>query len=273
MPLVLVVTVAAMKVTRFKPDVEGDEGMRRESLRVGFDFTGPVDKETSRRMVTRATEYLEARREELGLRDIYSFYVADGGGITLFFDDGVVSRRLLPRGARGPARAPAGAGGRCATASATRRARTPGPRPSRVTISGEETELLQEFADEAKRRLAADRRHRRPEQRRRPRARPRSRCGSIPTLAGRFGVAPATISQIMGLTYRGVQLPRLQHRGQARSTWWSPCCRKTASRIENLALLTVGAAGGQAVHLDQVADFEFGRSPERIFRQRPAHRA
>jgi len=78
-------------VTDFKPDTFGDRGIRRESLYIAFDFTGPVDKETSRDMVMKAAEYLESRRDELDLRDIYSFYVADGGAISLFFRKGVVS--------------------------------------------------------------------------------------------------------------------------------------------------------------------------------------
>ncbi|MFO7608470.1 MAG: efflux RND transporter permease subunit, partial [Candidatus Krumholzibacteriia bacterium] len=42
-PAVLVLTVVAMQASSFKPDLEGEQGLRRESLRIGFDYTGPVD--------------------------------------------------------------------------------------------------------------------------------------------------------------------------------------------------------------------------------------
>jgi len=37
--------------------------------------------------------------------------------------------------------------------------------------------------------------------------------------------------------------------------------------IENLGLLTVGTVADRAIQLNQIADFEFGKSPERIFRR------
>ncbi len=263
-PLVLVATVGAMKITNFKPDSEGDEGMRRESLRVGFDYTGPVDKYTSEEMVDVTTKYLEGRREELNLRDIYSFYVADGGGVTLFFEDGVVSdeffhevredlRENLPVQAGLKYRFGGDEG------------EDSGATMFSVTISGEETEFLTEFADEAKRRLAlidgvgdlrSDNDNGKAE----------IRVQVDPDQAGRFGISPATVSQVMSLTYRGVMLPRLQT-GEKEIDLVVSLWPEDRESIENLALLTVGSVDGKAVQLNQIADFEFGKSPERIFRR------
>ena len=263
-PLVLGVTVAAMQVTKFKPDLEGDQGLRRESLRIGFDFTGPVDKETSRRLVTRATDYLEERRADLNLRDIYAYYAADGGGITIFFAAGVVSDDFY-REVREDLRAhlPVQAGLRYLFGG--EEGEDAGARTFAVTIAGEETEFLQEFADEAKRRLAliggiGDLRSDS------DRGKAEIQVRVDPDLAGRFGIAPATISQIMGLTYRGVQLPRLQT-GDKEIDLVVSLLPEDRESIENLSLLTVGTAGGRPVTLAQVAEFEFGRSPERIVRR------
>ncbi len=263
-PLVLGVTVAAMQVTKFKPDVEGDQGMRRESLRIGFDYTGPVDKETSRRMVTRTTDYLEERRAGLNLRDIYAYYSADGGGVTIFFAEGVVSDDFY-REVRDDLREhlPVQAG--LIYRFGGEEGEESGAKTFAVTIAGEETEFLQGFADEAKRRLAliegigdlksdSDR------------GKAEIQVKVDPDLAGRFGIAPATISQIMGLTYRGVQLPRLQT-GDKEIDMVVSLLPEDRESIENLSLLTVGAVDGRPVTLAQVADFEFGRSPERIFRR------
>ncbi|MFT5233266.1 MAG: HAE1 family hydrophobic/amphiphilic exporter-1 [Candidatus Krumholzibacteriia bacterium] len=263
-PAVLIVTGVGMKVTNFKPDTEGESGMRRESLRLGFDYTGSVDKYTSKAMVARATEYLEGRREELNLRDIYSFYVADGGGITLFFDDGVLTDELF-LALRDDLREnlPVQAGLKYRMGG--EQGEESGAKTFSLTISGEETEFLGEFATEAKRRLAmidgitdlqSDNENGKSE----------IRIKVDADQAGRFGVSPASISQIMNLTYRGVMLPRLQTGDREIDLVVSLWPDDTES-LENLGMLTVGGVDGTDVLLNQVAKFEFGKSPERIFRR------
>jgi len=263
-PLVLALTVGAMKVTNFKPDNAGDQGLRRESLYIGFDYSGSVDKYTSKDYAQTVSDYLEARREDLDLKDIYAWYGADGAAVTIFFNEGVVSdeffkevredlRENLPVQAGLEYRFGGDDGQDSGTKSFS------------VTIGGEETEFLAEFADEAKRRLAmidgvAD-------------LHSDSDGGKAeiqikvdPDRSGRFGISPGTVSQIMGLTYRGVMLPRL-HTGEKEIDLVVSLLPEDRESIENLSLLTVGEVDGQAVHLDQVADFEFARSPERIFRR------
>jgi HAE1 family hydrophobic/amphiphilic exporter-1 len=263
-PLVLAATVGAMKITNFKPDTMGDKGLRRESLYISFDFTGPVDKYTSQDMVGVANEYLEGRREELNLRDLYSYYVADGGGITLFFNDGVVSdefyhevredlRENLPVQAGLEYRFGGDEG------------QDSGAKTFAVTISGEETEFLQEFVVEAKRRLGhvegiGDLKSDSDD------GKSEIQIRIDADQAGRFGISPATVSQIMGLTYRGVQLPRLQT-GEKEIDLVVSLLPEDRESIENLSLLTVGAVDGRPIQLNQIADFQFGKSPERIFRQ------
>lgn len=263
-PAVLGLTVAAMQATKFKPDLEGDQGLRRESLQIGFDYTGPVDKETSRDMITVATGYLESRRDDLALRDIYAWYGADGGSVTIFFAQGVVSDdfyRRVREDLRGNLPVQAGLRYRFGGDEG----QESGAKTFSVTVSGEETELLQELAEEATRRLAlidgvGDLRSDT------DRGKAEIRVHVDPDLAGRFGIAPAAISQVMGLTYRGVQLPRLQT-GEKEIDMVVSLLPEDRESLENLALLTVGEVDGRPVTLAQVAQFEFGRSPERIVRR------
>ncbi len=263
-PLVLVVTVGAMKVTNFKPDVEGDQGIRRESLRIRFHYTGPVDKYTSQDMVWKTTEYLETRRGDFGLRDIYAFYAADAGGVTLFFEDGVVTEDYF-RKVRDDLREnlPVQAG--LEYRFGGEEGQDSGAKTFSVTISGEETEFLQEYAEEAKRRLgliegiadlSSDN----------DTGKAEIQVRVDPDQAGRFGISPATVSQIMGLTYRGVMLPRLQT-GEKEVDLVVSLLPEDRESIENLSLLTVGSMAGRPVALNQVAEFRFGKSPERIFRR------
>jgi HAE1 family hydrophobic/amphiphilic exporter-1 len=263
-PAALALTIGAMQATGFKPDSGGDGGLRRESLRLSFDYTGPVDKETSEAMVTRAVEYLEGRRDELDLRDIYAYYVADGGGISLFFNDGVVSEDFY-RQVREDLREnlPVQAGLRYRFGGDD--GQDTGAKTFSVTVYGEDSELLQELATEARRRLAliegvgdlrsdADR------------GKAEIQVVVDPDQAARFGIAPASVSQVLGLTYRGVQLPRLRT-GEKEIDMVVSLLPEDRESVENLALLTVGSAEQRPVSLAQVADFRFGRSPERIFRR------
>lgn len=264
MPLVLVITGGAMKLTGFKPDVEGDRGIQRKSLQVQFDFTDPIDKKTAKIYTTTVADYLEARRDELGVKDIYAWYGADGAAVTLFFSEGVVTtefyteiredlRENLPEQAGLVYRF----GGDDGSES--------GAKSFSITISGEETEYLQGFVEEARRRLASiegvgdlksDNDNGKSE----------IQIHVDPDQSGRFGISPQTISEIMSLTYRGMMLPRLQT-GEKEIDMIVSLYPDDTESIENLALLTVGAVDGQAVQLGQVADFQFGTSPERIFRQ------
>ena len=84
--------------------------------------------------------------------------------------------------------------------------------------------------------------------------------------AGRFGIAPGTIAQILSLTYRGVQLPRL-HTGDKEIDLVVSLLPEDQESIENLSLLTVGSVDGRPIQLTQVVDLEFGKSPDRISRQ------
>lgn len=263
-PLVLVFTMVAMKITNFQPDSEGDQGIRRESLYIGFHFSDQVDKYASKDYVLKASEYLEDRREELGLRDIYSWYGADGAAVTLFFDEGVITQEFFAE-VREDLREnlPVQAGLEYRFGGDD--GQDSGAKTFSVTLSGEETEFLQDFAEEAKRRLAmvdgiedlsSDS----------ERGKSEIQIKVDPVQAGRFGITPSTISQIMSLTYRGVMLPRLQT-GDKEIDMVVSLYPDDQESLENLSLLTVGSVDGQPVQLAQVADFQFGRSPERIFRR------
>ena len=63
-----------------------------------------------------------------------------------------------------------------------------------------------------------------------------------------------------------MQLPRLQT-GEKEIDLVVSLLPEDRESIENLSLLTVGSVGGRAVQLNQIADFQFGMSPERIFRR------
>lgn len=262
-PAVLVVTGLMMKITDFGPDSEGDGGMRRDNLYVRMDFSDNVDKWRARDAVLVAEEYLETRRDDLELRDVYSFYTADRAGISLFFRDGVISEEFY-REVREELREnlPVQAGLRYMFGD--EEGGGSGAKTFAVTIHGEDTEYLYDKSDDIKALLAgldgvSD-------------LRSDTEGGSKEIrinvdneAAARYGVTAATVSQIMGLTYRGVLLPRL-NTGRKEVDMVVSLDPADRESIENLAILTVGELDGRPVQLEQVADFTVAPTPRAIHR-------
>ncbi|MCB1151599.1 efflux RND transporter permease subunit [bacterium] len=262
-PAVLAVTVVMMKATGFGPDSNGDQGMRRDNLYVQLDFSDNVDKWRARDAVMVAEEYLESRRGDLELRDIYSYYTADRAGISLFFNDGVVSDEFY-RSVRDDLREhlPVQAGLRYRFGD--EEGGGSGAKTFQVTIHGEDTEYLYDKADDIKALLTgiegvSDLRSDTEGGTR------EIRVNVDQEAASRFGITASTISQIMGLTYRGVLLPRLNTGTKEVDMVVSldPADRES---IENLSILTVGDVDGGPVQLAQVADFTVEPTPQAIRR-------
>ena len=264
LPLLMFGTIQLMKGTGMQPEAFGDEGVIRESLYIGFRFADGLDYHLTDNYVARSEEYLESRRDELNIRDIYSFFGTDAGGITLFFEEGVLNEQFLVdlrQDLRENLPVQPGLKYRFGDDDGS----GSGARTFAVTIYGRETEVLRDLSASVQHRLEAimgvsdvtseaDDGH------------AEIRVRVQPEEATRYGVEPASVAEIVGLTYRGVPLPRLQTNDREIDVIVSllPDDRES---LENLALLTVGMTDGQAVQLGQVADFEFGGGPERIFRR------
>jgi HAE1 family hydrophobic/amphiphilic exporter-1 len=264
LPVLMTSTFVLMGRTGLKPDLFGDEGVRRDSFYIGFRYTDPVDHRLSSAYLGRAEAYLESRREELGLRDIYTFYAADAGGITLFFRQTALSREFLQdlrRDLRANLPVQPGLVYQLGREDGT----GSGGRSVAITLYGRETEVLRDLSQVVAHRLRAvdgvrdvisdaDA------------GQAEVRVQVEPAAAARFGVQPAAVAEVVGLTYRGVPLPRLRLADREVDAIVSllPDDRES---LENLALLTVGVQNERPVQLGQVAVCEFGGGPQRIFRR------
>ena len=256
-------TIGLMVATHFKPEDFGERGLRRESLYVAMEFADASDQYVTRDAVSVAETYLETRREDLGLRDIYSYYSTDSAGISLFFERGVISDDFFLK-VREDLREhlPVQAG--VTYRYGDEEGQGTGAKSVSVTLFGEETELLHELSHEAKRLLGSvegvtDLRNEAES------GRKEIQVAVDNEAASRFGISASTISQVMGLTYRGVQLPRL-NTGDKEIDMIVVLDPADRESIENLEILTVGSVDGRAIQLNQVADFSITESPRRIFR-------
>lgn len=264
LPLLVVLTVGLMKMSGMNADLFGEEGVRRESIYIGFDFADGVDYRLTDRYVARTESYLESRRSELGVRDIYSFYGTDTGGVTLFFDDGVLDDEFL-RDLRQDLRENLPVQPGLTYRFGRDDGEESGSRTFAVTIAGRESEVLRDLASSVRCRLAnidgvSDVKSESDE------GNNEIRVCVLPDEATRFAVEPAAVAEVLGLTYRGVPLPRLNANGREIDVIVSLQPEDRES-LENLSLITVGVNDGQPVQLGQVAAFEFGSGPERIFRR------
>lgn len=264
LPVLMAGTIALLQAGILDTDPFGEEGQVRESFYIGFDFADGVDHHFTDEYVAATERYLETRREELHVRDIYSFYAIDAAGVTLFFEDGVLTDdflRDLRQDLRDNLPVQPGLSYRFGRDDGGES----GARNFAVTIYGRETEVLRDLAEVVRHRLAGldgvdDVRSESDD------GSPEIRVQVLPEEATRFGVEPAAVAEVLGLTYRGVPLPRLQT-GDREVDVIVSLLPEDRESLENLSLLTVGVKDEMPVQLGQVAAFEFGGGPQRIFRR------
>ena len=236
-----------------------DSGRSVSGIR--FDYPGrraSRQEDVPEAYVERTEEYLETRREDLGLRDIYSYYGPGFAGMSLFFEQGTISHEFLKE-VRDDLREnlPVQAGleyqfgdeegndtGVKQFELTLSRARTRSSCPTLVLEAERRLESLENVSDVG----SAER------------VQKEILVSIDRDRASRRGVRASTISQVLGLTYRGTRLPRLNTGDKEIDLSISLLPDDTES-IENLHNTTIAIENGTPVTLDQVADFAFVESP------------
>ena len=259
---VLLVTVGVAKVGDLKPDPFSERGSRHEFLQIEYEFKDNFNYRVTRQYVDKVQATLEPLREQLQLKDIYSFYADNEAGTRLYFKQGILSEKDLDRLRKEIQKVlPTMAGvefhlgqeeeGRQDDMFA-------------VTIHGEDSEALLDMAVEVKRRLAllpavhdlttdVDR------------GAEEVQVQVDPELAGRFDVSPSEVAQVMGIAFRGVDLPRVHALG--REIDLQVALRpEDRENLQDLRALTVSISDGKEISLEQVANPVVSRAPSRIQR-------
>ena len=259
---VLLLTVGAAKVGGLKPDPFSDRGARHEFLQIEYDFKDNLNYHMTRLYVEKVQAALEPLRESLALKDIYSFYADNDAGTRLYFKKGVLSEKELSQARDKVTKVlPVQAGveyhmgqqeeGRQSDQFA-------------VTIHGEDSDALLDIAAEVKRRLAllpsvrdlttdVDR------------GAEEVQVRVDPMLAGRYNVSPRDVARVMGIAFRGVELPRV-HAADREVDLRVALRPEDRKNLEDLRALTVSVSGGKEISLEQVATPVVSRAPSRIQR-------
>ena len=265
-PIFVVVTVLAMQIAGFKPEEMGGRGVKQNDLDIRLEFTDNINVYGVRNYVERIEAFLLPRTDSLGVESLYSYFIDNHAYFSLIFPEdagfGESDIRELRKYLREELPVLAGAEYRFGDEEDA----GAGAKTLAVTLFGEDTDLLQELAEEAQRRLEQlpnleDVRTDQDE------GRDEVRVILDRTLGGRYGIDSRNLAQILGLTFRGVPLREFQ--GEEREIKMDIVLEPSDRRnIDNLARLPVSYRDDRPILLGQIARFEITKGPQVIRRQR-----
>ncbi len=242
-----------------------EEGELIENLYISYEFSDNLTYDQTEKWVDQVESVLFEKREELGVTQVYSYYADNEAGTTIYFEDKYLSEKKLKETRKKIKETLPQLAGVTLRFGDEEGEGSGGVRRIRVTLFGEDMDLLNEYAGEAKRRLALvdgleD-------------VRTSVESGreeiaiTLDRAAGqRYNLSPQTVSGILNLTFRGMPLRRFQtaEREVPMTISLSPEDRVGIHNLENLL---IGTNEGKELTLGTVADMSVSRVPTTIRRQ------
>lgn len=263
-PLIFVGTIlgaSAFKLLKFSIE----EGLLIENIFISYDLSDNFSYDEAEKIVDRVEEVLQANIDKLGIREIYSFYMDNRAETTLYFRDKYLSKKILKK-KRDQLREilPKMAGVKFRLGDEEGQS-SGGSQVMRVNLFGEDSDLLEEIAEEVKRRFETleDLEDVRTSM---DMGRDEIKVSLNREVASRHNITPESIGAILNLTFRGVPLRRFQteDREVPMTITLDP---EDRVGIYNLRNLTVGMTEGKEVTLGAVANFSETRSATVINRE------
>ncbi|MCK4776331.1 MAG: efflux RND transporter permease subunit, partial [Candidatus Krumholzibacteria bacterium] len=206
-PVVLALTIGAATV--FKLDFSMEEGELIENLYISYDFTDNLSYRQTEKYINRVEEVLEEKKEELKVKQVYSYYANNQAGTTIYFDDRYLSEKRLKQIREDLREALPELAGVSLRFGDDEGGGAGGVATVGVTLFGEDMLMLEELALEVKRRLSLV------EGMTDVRTSIEKGAEEIKIeinreLAQQYGISPQAVSGIMNLTFRGMPLRRFQ---------------------------------------------------------------
>jgi HAE1 family hydrophobic/amphiphilic exporter-1 len=263
-PAVIGITVGAVVVTGFSVDSMEERGIRQEFLRIAYEFADDVDYKTSRKTVEAVQEALWEKREEYGFRYLYSFYMDGHAANRIYFQEKSLDpEKMREYRERLREDLPAFAG--VTYRFGNEDGGGAGAQAFSVTLHGEDSAELSSLSSEVKRRfelldgvedVSTDE----------ERGNREIHVRVDGEQAHRLGVDPRTVAEVMGITFRGVPLPRLPSDSRELD-FWVVLREEDRRNVDDLRSLTISVEDGREITLGQVASMELGRGSSRITRR------
>jgi HAE1 family hydrophobic/amphiphilic exporter-1 len=262
--VVAVTAITTSAFTVFKLDFNMREGILIENLYISYDFTENLTYDQTEHYVNAVEEVLADKKEELGVTKVYSYYQTNFAATTVYFDDKYLNEEKLQETRDSLRVALPELAGCSFRFGDDQGGGSGGVETIEVSLFGEDMTLLDEYSQEVKRRLSLlegmeD-------------VRTSIEMGSEEIkialkrdLANQYGISPQTVSGIMNLTFRGMQLRRFQtpDREVPMEISLSP---EDKVGLYNLKNLLVGMSDGRDMTLGTVADLTVSRGPTTIRR-------
>ena len=261
-PLILALTIFA--ATIFKLDFNMEEGELIDNLYIAYDFSDNLTFRQTEKYIDAVEEVLFEKKEDLNIRDIYSFYANNRAGTTLYFNSKYLSKKVLKKTREQLREALPELAGVKLRYGDDQGGGGGGVSTIQVSLFGEDMQMLDEYAQEVKRRMSLmegleD-------------VRTSIDIGSEEIkialnrdLAHQYGISPQTVSGIMNLTFRGMPLRKFQtaEREVEMGILLSP---EDRIGMYNLKNLLVGMHEGREMTLGTVADLSVTRAATTIER-------
>ncbi|MCP4546760.1 MAG: efflux RND transporter permease subunit [bacterium] len=267
LPLLILITVLATKVTGFgASEFEEDDGsVKINRIYSWVEFTDNTNIYRVRDYVKPMEEFLLAKQDSLGVENVYLFYQDNFIAFSLYFTPDTDLSPEQIRGMRKYLREELPELAGCEYRFGDDNDAGIGGESVSVTLFGEDTDLLEDISEEVVRRIDLidgmedvgtniDE------------GRDEIRVILDRQLASSYGVSPRSLSDVLGLTFRGIPLRRFQ--GAEREIDLGIVLEPASRRnIDNLKQLPITYREDRPVLLGQVARFEIAKGPQGIRRQ------
>ena len=263
-PVMVGVTVGGGMVFKiFKADEE--EGLLIKRIYMEYDFKDNLGYEETREYVKRVEKALDAGKDKLDLKTVYSYYGDNEAATTVYFQDRFLSKKELKQKRKLLRETiPELPGVEIRLGDDTGES-AGGATQIEVAIFGEDKQTLDELAEEVKRRFQYLE-HFSDVKTSVEAGREQIRIKLDRELASRYDLTTDGIAGIMNLTFRGVQLSRFQtkEREVPMTITLDP---EDKVGIYNLENLLVGMQGDREITLGAVAEFAESRGAADVNRQ------
>ncbi len=259
----LALTAVAIKVIGLK-GMQEDDAMIIERIMMDYEFAENVDYRESDAYVRRVEGILESKRDSLEIETIYSYYADNDAMTTVYFKEKRLSKDMLKQKRKQLRAAIPDIAGIKLRLGDESGEDSGGASLLQVNLFGEDKQVLEEIANEVKRRFgylkdltdvktSVEL------------GREEINIALDPDQVSRRQMTASDVATVLGLTFRGFELDRF--RGEDREVPMSISLDpKDQVGIYNLHNLMVGMDGDREVTLGAVANFVEKRGPTQIER-------
>jgi len=260
---VLLITVAGTKVFKLK-GFQNDDSMLIERIYMEYEFSDNLSYRETNEIVRRVEAAIEGQRDSLEVETVYSYYADNAAATTVYFQDRYLGREQLKEKRKHLRRVIPEIPGLKLQMGDDSGKDSGGAQLMSVNLFGDDKLVLEDLANEVKRRFGyiEDLTDLKTSV---EMGREEIKIALDSDLVSRYDLTANDVAQVMGLTFRGIELDRF--RGADREVPMSISLDPDDQvGLYNLENLLVGMTDDKEITLGSVARLEEARGPTQIER-------